>query len=695
MENQISGLESKINEAVEQKEKILLQNQLASALRPVNIVRSLQISNEVIRIAKTISYPEAMADGYMNAGICSRMLSKYDDAFQYFEKALEAYSEINDPMGKAKVINSIGNIYLNLSDYKYSLEYLYKCLEIVSTSDNKKFEASILSNIGLAYQELGDYTSSLENYLKSMQIYTNYNIPIPESLLNNIGIVYQNLGDFTTSLNYFNNSLKLAEEKDNKLNQGFALGNISIVHFEQKQYNDALNYLDKSIKIFRDLGNRQAEANALSNIGKSYRGLEDYEKSIEYQLLALKIQEEISDFSGKASILLLIGEIYFSLANYESAKQYYIEGLKLAQNIGDSINETTAHIYLGALFAKNKNIALALDNLFRALDLAVNRDAKKDMCEIHKFLYEVYRDMPNYDKAFEHQEKHFTIEKEISNIESERKLKSHSIQYQLQNAEKERKIALQEKEIFRLKNVELAEANDNLIKLNEEKNEFMGIAAHDLRNPLSGILSFSRKIRTDINRYDKQQLTEIAYEMELASEKMFDLISKMLDINAIESGRKIFNSSKFSVLSILDSIVSEYKERAEAKKININLSCDDKVIVYADRDALGQILDNLISNAVKFTIPGKDIFIKAYNTGDFARFEVKDGGPGLTEKDKQKLFGRFMRLSAQPTGNEKSTGLGLSIAKKLTNTMGGKIWCESVYNEGANFIVDLPVKNTE
>src|SRR4030095_15178008 len=159
MDNQISFLETKISLTTDKKESIVLKNRLAIALRHLNAAQSLQISNEVISLAKTVSYPEGIAEGYTNAGVCSRVLSKYDDAFQYFEKALEIYTEINDPMGKARVTNSIANIYLNLSDYKYSLEYLHKCLKIVSGLNYKKFEASVLSNIGLAYQELGDYTS--------------------------------------------------------------------------------------------------------------------------------------------------------------------------------------------------------------------------------------------------------------------------------------------------------------------------------------------------------------------------------------------------------------------------------------------------------------------------------------------------------------------------------------------------------
>lgn len=691
MENQISSLESKINSASSQKEKINLKLLLAKEIRPINILRSLELSKEVIALSSAISYPEGAALGYRNAGINSRLLSNYDDAFQCFEKALEIYNELHDEAGKAKVYNSIGNIYLNLSDYKYSLEYLHKCYTIAQTLNDKQFEADVLINIGLAYQESGDYTSSLKYNLESMRTFSNNDLEVPESLLNNIGIVYQNLGDNSTSLEYFNSCLKLAEKNDNKLDKGYALGNISLIYSQKEDYHTALEYLYKSLEVFRELGNRQAEANAYLNIGKAFRGLNDHEKAIEYELKALQLYEEISDYSGKSSTLIHIGEVYFSTGNYEKAREFYVNGLRMAQDIGDIINETDAYLQMGAFFTKTNNNPIALDNIFMALDLSEKREAKKDVSRAHLQLYEIYKSNGNYKKAFEHIEKHFELEKEIYNNESEKKLKSLSIDYQFKTSEKERKIALQEKEIYRLKNVELAEANSRLIKLNEEKNEFIGIAAHDLKNPLSGILIYSKKLRTKPENYSTEQISAMAAEMENASEKMFKLIAKFLDINLIESGKQKVKKSKLNVFAVLKQIISMNKNHSDSKKIGIILNCKEDLCAYTDPDALGQILDNLISNAVKFTFHGKNITVNCFGNGDILRFEVKDEGPGLTENDKQKLFVRFMRLSAKPTGNEISTGLGLSIAHKLTLMLGGRIWCESVLNEGAKFIVELPV----
>ena len=103
-----------------------------------------------------------------------------------------------------------------------------------------------------------------------------------------------------------------------------------------------------------------------------------------------------------------------------------------------------------------------------------------------------------------------------------------------------------------------------------------------------------------------------------------------------------------------------------------------------------QVLENLVSNAVKYSPPGKNIFVRLQHSAEAVRCEVQDEGPGLSPEDQKKLFGKFARLSAKPTGGEHSTGLGLSIVKKMVEAMNGKVWCESELGKGATFIVEFP-----
>jgi signal transduction histidine kinase len=293
-------------------------------------------------------------------------------------------------------------------------------------------------------------------------------------------------------------------------------------------------------------------------------------------------------------------------------------------------------------------------------------------------------------KALEHHEKFYAVEKEISNLQSDKKLKALVVQHRIKDAEKEKSLALRDKEIFMLKNVELAKLNDKLNRLNDEKNELLGIAAHDLKNPLSGILSFSRKIQKNFDTLTKDDICLFCSEMEKASEKMFELITDLLDVNAIESGKRNVKIENFDAGVLCQRVVLDYTPRAEHKQITIHYKPVELPKIRTDRSALRQILDNLVSNAVKFTQPGKNVYFAVTHEGKNIQFCIKDEGPGFTEKDKSKLFSKFARLSAIATGDEHSTGLGLSIVKKLTDFLQGEIRCMSEEGKGAEFIVEIP-----
>jgi len=305
-------------------------------------------------------------------------------------------------------------------------------------------------------------------------------------------------------------------------------------------------------------------------------------------------------------------------------------------------------------------------------------------------LFEVYKVAGNTGAALEHLEKYHHGEKEILSSETDQRIKSLIIQNQVHRMEQEQKIALQEKEIYRLKNIELAESNEKLKKINDEKNEFIGIVAHDLKNPLSGVIWASQKIRTASRGLDDDTINMFSYEIKLASEKMLNMVTELLDINAIETGNRKVNIAKFDPTLLARRVVEDYTEKCKEKNIDLKLVLEEVGDVELDRSALNQILDNLVSNAIKYSPKEKKIFLTVKDSADKIRFEIKDEGPGLTEDDKTRLFTKFAKLSASPTGEESSTGLGLYIVKKLANSMKGDVWCESTEGEGATFIVELP-----
>ena len=239
-------------------------------------------------------------------------------------------------------------------------------------------------------------------------------------------------------------------------------------------------------------------------------------------------------------------------------------------------------------------------------------------------------------------------------------------------------------------NRQLGEQNIQLKELHKEKDEFLGIVAHDLKNPLAGIASFANILKYDDGSLTKEQRMEFVGHIIESSERMFDIIRNLLEINMLERGGLRVYLEPIEISSMLDYAVGSYEERASQKRIALKKEFTVPTIALADERLIMQVIDNLISNAVKYSPHETSVCIQVGAEAGQVRLAVRDEGPGLTDEDQTKLFGKFARLSAQPTGGEHSTGLGLSIVKKMVEAMNGRVWCESKFGNGATFIVVLP-----
>jgi signal transduction histidine kinase len=247
-----------------------------------------------------------------------------------------------------------------------------------------------------------------------------------------------------------------------------------------------------------------------------------------------------------------------------------------------------------------------------------------------------------------------------------------------------------EKEVAK-RTYELNEKNQALIELNQKKNDFLGIAAHDLKNPLSAIQGYTEMIKSDFDEMPKQEILEVIDKIYTSSQQMFELVKNLLDVNAIEVGKQELSLTAIDIVPILQALVKHYRQRAEKKNIQLQCQCANVHYAKAEKNTIVQVLDNLLSNAVKYSPPGKYIYVRVNEIDEYIHCEIQDEGPGLSDEDKRKLFGQFTRLTAKPTGGEHSTGLGLFIVKKLVEAMQGQVWCESQLGQGATFIVKLPM----
>ena len=227
-----------------------------------------------------------------------------------------------------------------------------------------------------------------------------------------------------------------------------------------------------------------------------------------------------------------------------------------------------------------------------------------------------------------------------------------------------------------------------LRRMNDEKNTFLGIAAHDLRNPLGVILGYAEMLRDE--EFPRRETSDMATKVVAAAERVRDLVAGLIEVSAAEAGRVSLEKRPCDLYGLARKVVDTQAAAAGRKEIGIRVE-GAPVVVTGDPGAIQQVIENVVSNAVKFSPGGTTVVVTVRPDGGTGVLDVEDEGPGITEVDRSRLFAKFARLSARPTGGESSTGLGLSIVKTLTEAMGGTVSLESPPGRGARFRVRLPV----
>lgn len=237
--------------------------------------------------------------------------------------------------------------------------------------------------------------------------------------------------------------------------------------------------------------------------------------------------------------------------------------------------------------------------------------------------------------------------------------------------------------------IEMIEQINAIQSANELKNKFLGMAAHDLRNPLVSIRGFS-ELLLDMEPKESSDRREFLETISQVSNQMLSLVNDILDVSAIESGKFRLKLKVSDLNKLVASRVNLMSLNAKKKNIQIIFTPKDPVDSMIDEERIAQVIDNLLSNAVKFSPAGTTVKVITQVRDEKAEFSVSDSGPGVPPEDFKRLFGAFQKLRARPTGGEKSTGLGLAIVKKIVDAHSGEITVSSHIEGGSTFAVKLP-----
>ena len=238
---------------------------------------------------------------------------------------------------------------------------------------------------------------------------------------------------------------------------------------------------------------------------------------------------------------------------------------------------------------------------------------------------------------------------------------------------------------------ELEKQKKELIELNATKDKFFSIIAHDLRSPISTLVSLCEILRTDADLLSGKETHEILFSLHDLSGNYLKLLDNLLQWASIQTGKIMANPEKFSVVRVIDEVIGFYKILASSKQVNLHSAAEGDINVFADKNMIRTVLRNLVSNALKYTNMGGTVALGVTLLPDMIEVYVKDSGIGMDAETVEKLFKLDQTFSTVGTANEQGTGLGLILCKEFIEKNNGSVHVESEPGNGSTFRFTLPL----
>lgn len=616
--------------------------------------RLRELATEIGTRSAAVQYKRGDAYSELYTGCALHIQARFEEALPYYSTALPIFTEIQDAGGVSLTLRYLGLAHHALCRYDWALVYYQQEL------DNRK-------------QYFDTDTTGIAG------------------TLTNMATMHLLMGQHDEALRYYLQALTLLEGQRDNWVYMVTVSNIANLYMSLGEYEVAMEHQQAVLAIYRQQGDEIGEANTLLNMGWNYNNSGKYDQALECNTRALELFEKQDNVKKAAIALLYAGQTYSHLKQYKESFSFFQRSYKIAHEIGDKKNCTDILRAMGDMLSATGDNEQSKEYYRNSLEVAREIGMRQIEYELNELLARMEERTGNAEAALSYYREYIRVKEEVLDERRRQAVSEMQIRFDVEQAEKE-------KEIYRLKNVELAGAlekveilNRYLSEANNEKNELMGIVAHDLKNPISGMSMSLSMMKNYLPRMSQQEVLHQIDQMNKTMLRMGHIVAKLLDLNILDSGVMSFHPVVFDFNETIRTVMEDYADRMSAKNITAGGELfSGELLVYADRGATLEVLDNLVSNAVKYSPHGSIIGIRSSLSGSAVRFEVQDHGAGIAAADHDKLFRKFVRLGTKPTGGESSTGLGLSIVKKMVDAMNGQVWCESELGRGSTFIVELP-----
>lgn len=610
-----------------------------------NIIRpelTLLLAQQAIHRSLRRTDTRLQAESQRLYAFANQRLGLMSVAMRNYLSAVELFGQVHDSNGLAYCYNGLGIINFEQKKYEQALQNYNDAAAIFSRLKNLERHSAALSNAAYCFIKQKRIDSA-EHYIElAIGINKVFQNDTAAFTLMSLGEIALLKGNFQVAESYAVHSLKKIQDTPNKIVETRALNLLGLIYLAKKQFSQSINFLELGLKTALEMK-------------LAYRIWDSY---------------EILSFAEQ------------TIGNYRQALFYKTK----AQEFRDSLIAEEISLSQVVLEAKHER-----ERRQRETDILIENNQQQKMLLIilgcSTFLvaafaltvYNLYKRVSVYSRRLEAQRNETLRQKAIVEEQSD------SIQ-QINALLEERNIKLEDA------NTELFQLNRSLQEADEKRVQMLSVVSHDLKSPLSSMLMTCEFLQ------QKEFLDDISREL-LANQihsinRMNHLIKVLLDTAAQELGKMNLEKVPFNFLSVLDIAIDELSPILQEKQQHIIAPSTREIstpfIMLGDEGRMFQVIENLISNASKFSPVGSNITVDVREKNGSIVISVADEGPGLTDDDKSKLFGFFQRLSARPTGKEHSSGVGLAIIHKIVKLHGGNIWCESEFGHGATFIVEIP-----
>lgn len=689
-------------------------------------------------IATEIKFEAMIAFNKNQRGIMLAEKGMYSEAIDLHKQALFIFQNLNDNLSASRSIASIGSCYAALGENRNAIEYfqrsiaMYEKLGVANKYD-------VFLNLADAYRSIGSFADAQAQIRRASDIATKTK---NKKGLADIGMFEGQLcfsqGDYEAALAKYIGAHKLYEELHDPEGMANVLLHFGRIYEAQNDFKKALVTYNKVLVLNSNNGHPDQKAEAIQAIGKICLKNGNLDAAEENFKKALAIRKVLGNQLHISTVQTDIGHVYYMRHRYSEALSELQSALTIQAMEKQNMDKAHTLILLSRTYTATGKIDDAIHNLRTALASALSFENIVDAREASELLADLFARRSNFSEAFHYKsiasnfkdslysvEKEKALRKLQASFEMQQQLKENEIlkrdnliiekdlkkQYILSIAEgvgfvlmvlatallyrdnKNKKTIVKQRDEILHFNQELSKRNLELDELNKEKNRYMGMIAHDLRSPLNHVKGLVNLFQISSNKFTSEQERYLELINE-SVQRQLNMITRILDGDAIDSHQINITMTEVNLTKVVVSAMETFAHVAEKKQIMLKANITAiPCVIEADEGYLTQVLENLVSNALKFSPMMKEITIQMRDEGDVFVTEIKDQGPGISAEDMKKMFQPYTRLSAKPTAGEKSTGLGLAIVKKYIEAMNGTVWCTSEMGKGTSFFISLRKPN--